>query len=96
MQCSCIFKHKMKASHDLLFYILLHLSSISPPDHQAVGHCHSADARPPSAPHHAHHGLRAAALPAAAQPHEDRPGEELRHALLAGVAQTHDGGELPR
>lgn len=71
------------------------LCSTSPSDHQAIGHCHCADARPPSAPHHAYHGLRAAAFPAAAQPHEDRPGEELCHALLAGVTQTHDGGELP-
>lgn len=64
-------------------------------DNQAIGHRHCTDAWPPSAPHHAHHGLRAAALPEAGQHGEDRPREDLHHSVLAGVPQAHDGRKLP-
>lgn len=64
-------------------------------DDQAIGHRHRTDAWPPTAPHHAHHGLRAAALPEAGQHGEDRPREDLHHSVLAGVPQAHDGGKLP-
>lgn len=64
-------------------------------DDQAIGHRHCTDAWPPSAPHHAHHGLRAAALPEAGQHGEDRPREDLHHSVLAGVPQAHDGRKLP-
>lgn len=64
-------------------------------DNQAIRHCHCTDTRSPTTPHHADHGLCAAALPEAGQHCEDRPGEELQYAFLAGVPKTHDGWKLP-
>lgn len=65
-------------------------------DNQAVRHRHCTDTWSPPPPHHADHGLRAAALPEAGQHSEDRPREELQHAVLAGVPKTHDRRKLPR
>lgn len=64
-------------------------------DHQAVGHCHGADSGSASPSHHEDHGLCSAAVPEEGEHGEDRPGEELHHALLARVPQTHDCWELP-
>lgn len=37
-------------------------TSLPPTDHQAFGHCNRPHAGPAASPHHADHGLRAAAL----------------------------------
>lgn len=63
-------------------------------DNQAIRHCHCTNTWSPPPPHHADHGLRAAALPEASQPSEDRSREELQHAVLAGVPKAHDSWKL--
>lgn len=76
-------------SSPLYFFSLYPLS-----DNQAIRHCHCTNTRTPAPPHHADHGLCAAALPEAGQHGEDWPREELQHTILAGVSKTHDSWKL--
>lgn len=64
-------------------------------DDQAIGHSDSAYFGPPPSPHHAHYGLRAAALPAETELREAGHWEELHNSIMAGVAQAHDRREFP-
>lgn len=72
-----------------IFFICIHS------DNKAIRHCHCTDTWSSPPPHHADHGLRAAALPETGQHGKDGPREELQHAVLAGVPKTHDGWKLP-
>ena len=75
---------------------LVSSAAVSPgADHQAVGHRHGAHPWPAAPPHHAHHGLRPAAIPAPGEHRADGPREALPRPLLAGVPQAHDCRELP-
>lgn len=65
-----------------------------PADHQALWHRHSAHTGQTPSPHHADHGLCAAAVSEEGQPSENRPGKRLRCAFLAGIFKTDDGREL--
>ncbi len=88
---SDIIKHS-----DMVKLLLPHISFLCVHlDHQAIRHCHCTNTWSPPPPHHADHGLRAAALPEAGQHSEDWPREELQHAVLAGIPKTHDSWKLP-
>lgn len=65
-----------------------------PADHQAVWHRHSAHTGQTPSPHHADHGLCAAAVSEEGQPSENWPGKKLHCAFLARIFKTDDGREL--
>lgn len=63
-------------------------------DNKTCRHCHGAHPGPAASPHHAHHGLRAAALPAQSQPRQNRPGKMLYYPIVARITETDDNREL--
>ena len=55
------------------------------------GHRHREEAGQAAAPDHAHHGLRAAALPGQDRAHQGRPGQaRVLQALLGKLAQGYN------
>lgn len=85
---------------NLTFYLNLRLSDhllfLPPhsPDHQAFWHCHCAHAGQAPSPHHANHGLCAAAVPKESQRGENWPGKKLSCSFLAGISKADDCREL--